>query len=205
MSKLYYVIQLEDYPLSKVGLFPKTYYGTMENISELIECLAADPAAAWKYRSTIRAFRSYQNGDYFATHTIAGRNERLLTPVKCIHETLILQQNANWHFYNGVYSMNVRADLVDIHQVLLKHEDMYLRCVRPCYENLQFEDPWEGWKAVPNCHHGFPHICATEEGWHYMRLFTLEQVEVEPEPCLARMNDACHVSHREACDDIFGA
>lgn len=204
MSKLYYAIQLEDYSLAKVAVFPKTYYGTKADIAALIDCLAADPSASLRYMSTIRAFRSYQNGNLFATHTIAGRTERLLTPVKCIHETLILQNNADWHFYNGAYNLKVHADFVTVHQVLLKQDDMYLRCIRPCYEKLQIKDSCERWKVVPNCHHGFPHICAVDEGRHCMRLYTLEQVEESPEPCMARMNDACYISHHDACDDIFG-
>ena len=202
-NKLYFAIQLEDRSVSKAGAVPKTYFGTKKDIAALIDCLAADPEASIKYSSTIRAFRAYSSGNFFATHTIADRHGRLLKPVKCVHETQVLQENAQWHFRNGLYDVNLRADLADVQQILLKSDGMYLRCIRPCYEKLQVEAPKAGWKDVPG-HQGFPYICETEEGWHYMRLFTMEQADGDPEACLARMNDTCYISHRAACDDILG-
>ncbi len=203
MRMLYYAIQLEDYSMAKVAMFPKTFYGTMSNIYALIRRLSADPVASLKYQGTIRAFHSYEKGNYSVTHTIAGKTERLLTPVDCIHNTMILQENAEWHFYNGAFDLNLRADFVTIHQVLLRQEDMYLRCARSRFENLQVEDA-TGWKAVPNCHHGFPHICDISNGSFCLRLYTLEQVENRAEPCVEQMNDARYVSHHDACDEIFG-
>ena len=204
MRKQFFGIQLEDYSLPEGVPMPKTYFGTLDQIGVVIDHLAADPVTAAKYASTIIAFRDYKNGHLGVTHTIAGQTMRLLTPVGFVHETMILEQNAEWYFNNGVYSHRVHADFMDLHQVLLIDGDMFLRCVRPCYEGLRYEDPCEGWTAMPACHYGFPYIYAAEPGWHYMRLYTLEQVETTAQPCLVRMHDSCHVSHHEACNDLFG-
>ena len=204
MNKQFYSIQLEDYSLKSVLPLTKTYYGTLNQIGVVIDCLAADPDTAARYASTIGAYKEYKKGHLGVTHTIAGKRMRLLTPVNLVHETIILEQNVEWYFNNGVYQYPVRADFVDLHQVLLNDGDMYLRCVRPCYEGLRFDDPYEGWTNVPACHYGFPYIYKAEPGWHYMRLYTLEQVEMTAEPCLVRMHDARHVSHHEACNDLFG-
>lgn len=204
MTKQFYSIQLEDFSLKSVLLLTKTYYGTLDQIGVVIDCLAADPDTAARYASTIGAYKEYKNGHLGVTHTIAGKRMRLLTPVNLVHETIILEQNVEWYFNNGVYQYPVRADFVDLHQVLLNDGDMNLRCVRPCYEGLRFDDPYEGWTNVPACHYGFPYIYKAEPGWHYMQLYTLEQVEMTAEPCLVRMHDARHVSHHEACNDLFG-
>ena len=204
MREQHFAIQLEDYSLPAILPFPKTYYGTLPQISALMDCLAADPNTAIRFASTIQAFEAYKKGYWGAVHTVSGQTLRLLTPVELICETTVLHQNVEWDFDNGPYNHRVRADLVDLHQVLLQDGDMYLRCVRPCYEGLQYEDPCEGWTSMPACNYGFPYMYEAEPGWHYARLYTLEQVEVSAAPCLIRMHDSCYVSHHEACNDLFG-
>lgn len=204
MSKQFFAIQLEDYTLPSYLPFPKTYYGTLEQIDALIRCLDADPATAIRFASTICAFEHYKKGQLDVMHTISCQAVQLLTPVQMIHETMIVQENPQWYFSNGVYSHQVRADYMSLHQVLLKDGDMFLRCVRPFYQGLQYDDPYEGWTTMPACHYGFPYIYDTAPGYHHMRLYTLEQVELSAEPCLIRMYDACHVSHHEAGNDLFG-
>ena len=204
MSEQHFAIQLEDYSLPAILPFPKTYYGTLSQIGALMDCLAADPDTAIRFASTIRAFNDYKAGHLGAVHEVCGRTFRLLTPVNLIRETVILDQNVQWDFENGAYNHRVRAGFVDLHQVLLQDGDMYLRCVRPCYENLMYEDPYEGWTSMPACNYGFPYMYEAEPGWHYARLYTLEQVEVSAAPCLIRMHDTCYVSHHEACNDLFG-
>lgn len=204
MSEQFYKMQLEDYSIPEFLPCPKTYYGTLEQIEAVIKQLAANPATATKYASTIQAFDDFKNGNVEAVHTIMGQTMRLLTPVTCIHETGILEQDVQWYFSNGVYSHRVHADFVDLHQVLLVDGDLFVRVVRPCYEGIRYEDPYEGWTSMPACHYGFPGIYATAPGWHYMRLYVVEQIAMSVEPCLIRMNDAYHVSHYEACNDLFG-
>ena len=204
MSEQHFAIQLEDYSLPDILPFPKTYYGTLPQIGALMDCLVADPDTAIRFASTIRAFNDYKAGHLGAVHEVCGRTFRLLTPVNQIHETVILDQNVQWDFENGAYHHRVRADFVDLHQVLLQDGDMYLRVVRPCYEGLQYEDAYERWTSMPACNYGFPYMYEAEPGWHYARLYTLEQVEVSAAPCLIRMHDSCYVSHHEACNDLFG-
>ena len=204
MSRQFFAIQLEDYSLKNVLPLTKTYYGTLDQSGAVIDHLAADPVTAKKYASTIGALKEYKKGHLGVTHTIAGKKLRLLMPLGLLHETIILEQNASWHFDNGAYNHRVRADFMDIHQVTLVDGDMFLRCMRPCYEGLQYQGSKGDWVDMPNSHNGFPYIFATETGWHYMRLYTLEQVEMTAEPCLVRMRDSCHISHHEACNDLFG-
>lgn len=204
MSEQFYKTQFEDFSIPEHLPCPKTYYGTLEQIGAVIEQLAADPATDTMYASTIQAFADFKNGNAESVHTIMGQTMRLLTPVTCIHETVILEQDVQWYFSNGVYSHRVHADFVDLHQALLVDGDLFIRAVRPCYEGIRYEDPYEGWTSMPACHYGFPGIYATAPGWHYMRLYVVEQIAMSVEPCLIRMNDAYHVSHYEACNDLFG-
>lgn len=204
MSKQFFGIQFEDYSLPEGLPMPKTYYGTLHQIKAVMDDLAADPITAAKYASTIQAFEEYTEGFLGATHEISGQRLSLLTPVQLIHETMIVEENAQWYFNNGVYQHLVRAECMYLHQVLLRDGDMYLRCVRPSYAKVQYDNPYEGWTSMPPCHYGFPYMYVVENGWHSMRLYTLEQVELSAEPCLIRMHDACHVSHHVAGNDLFG-
>lgn len=204
MSEQFFAMQLEDHSLPEMLYFPKTYYGTLNQIGEFIAHLAADPDTAVKYATTIRAYEDYRNGNLGAVHMIHGQPLRLLTPVNLVFETVILEQDVEWDFDNGVHQFRVRADFVDLHQVLLQDGELYIRAVRPCYEGIQFENPIDGWTTMPACHYGFPHIYAVAPSWHYSRLYTTEQLEMSAQPCLARMQDFCYVTHHEACNDLFG-
>ena len=62
MNEQYFEIQLEDYSIPEILPFPKKYYGTLNQIGELIKHLAADPATSIKYATTISAFEDYKNG-----------------------------------------------------------------------------------------------------------------------------------------------
>lgn len=120
MSEQFYKTQLEDYSIPAVLPCPKTYYGTLEQIEAVINQLAADPATATKYASTIQAFADFKNGNVEAVHTIMGQQLRLLTPVTCIHETVILEQDVQWYFSNGVYGHRVNMRIL-------------LICIRSCW------------------------------------------------------------------------
>ena len=106
MSEQFYKMQLEDYSIPEFLPCPKSYFGTLPQIEALVNQLAADPATATKYASTIQAFADFKNGNMKAVHTIMGQTMRLLTPVTCIHETVILEQDVQWYFSNGVYMQN---------------------------------------------------------------------------------------------------
>ncbi len=105
MSKQYYAIQLEDYTLPSYLPFPKTYYGTLEQIDALIRCLDANPATAIRFASTICAFEHFKKGQLDAMHTISCQAVQLLTPVQFIHETMIVEENAQWYFTTGSISI----------------------------------------------------------------------------------------------------
>lgn len=204
MGKQFYAIQLEDYSLKNIFPVTKTYYGTLDQIGEVIDHLATDMAMSIKYSSTIYSFHSFLCGNTEAVHIVAGETMRLLTPVTLHFETTIILQNPEWQFNNGAHNYCLRADLVNMHQVLLQDGDMYLRCARPCYEGLQYRNPCEDWADLPDELNGFPYIYARDSNWHCLRLYVMEQVETEPDPCMIRMKDSGFICHHEACNDLFG-
>lgn len=72
MNVQHFEIQLEDYSIPEILPFPKKYFGTLSQIGEVMECLAADPVMSVKYATTISAFEDYKNGNLGAVHTICG-------------------------------------------------------------------------------------------------------------------------------------
>jgi hypothetical protein len=177
MSKPYYVIQLEDYTLPSYLPFPKTYYGTLDQIRQLIYLLASEEWTREYYTSTISAMDSFDFGNLAAVHDVAGHMERLLTPVGELCRSAYLCGGAQW-YYTDQYgcALPAKAELVDVEQVLLQDGDRYLRCGKFRFEGLSNAMPMNGWDLHDGYCEGLPNMGQYfEPGAIQMRLFVLEQ------------------------------
>jgi hypothetical protein len=177
MSKPYYVIQLEDYTLPSYLPFPKTYYGTLDQIRQLIYLLASEEWTREYYTSTISAMDSFDFGNLAAVHDVAGHMERLLTPVGELCRSTYLCGGAQW-YYTDQYgcALPAKAELVDVEQVLLQDGDRYLRCGKFRFEGLSNAMPMNGWDLHDGYCEGLPNMGQYfEPGAIQMRLFVLEQ------------------------------
>lgn len=177
MSKPYYVIQLEDYTLPSYLPFPKTYYGTLDQIRQPIYLLSSEEWTREYYTSTISAMDSFDFGNLAAVHDVAGRKERLLTPVGELCRSAYLCGGAQW-YYTDQYgcALPAKAELVDVEQVLLQDGDRYLRCGKFRFEGLSNAMPMNGWDLHDGYCEGLPNMGQYfEPGAIQMRLFVLEQ------------------------------
>lgn len=177
MSKPYYVIQLEDYTLPSYLPFSKTYYGTLDQIRQLIYLLASEEWTREYYTSTISAMDSFDFGNLAAVHDVAGHMERLLPPVGDLCRSAYLCGGAQW-YYTDQYgcALPAKAELVDVEQVLLQDGDRYLRCGKFRFEGLSNAMPMNGWDLHDGYCEGLPNMGQYfEPGAIQMRLFVLEQ------------------------------
>lgn len=202
----YYEIKLEDYS-TQDACATKSYYGTLDDIGGLILALTEHEWTAENYASTIHAFEEFMDGNHAATHVIADTKLRLLTPVKVLCASEILHCNAKWSYYiDGDTKMHMQAQLLDATQVILQDGDQYIRCIRPCFEEVQYRDRLLGWCSVRTSYSGFPNIFCDfpEENALNMRLFVPEQVSNTLEDCVFEMGSLYHMNLTRACEDLLG-
>ncbi len=203
----YYEIKLEDYSDIDNPTAIKSYYGTLEDIGDLILALTENDWTAENYASTIQAFEEFLDGEMAATHIIAGNEIRLLTPVKVLKQETILQWDAQWTYYADEHTAtHMQAQFLDAQQLLLQDGDLYIRCIRPCFENVQYLHPQHGWCNFGTVCSGFPYIYHEfpEANAMNLRLFVPEQISASFEDCMFEIGFLNHINLTRACEDMVG-
>ena len=173
----YYSVRLAHTVYPDCTTVVKEYFGTLEQIRQLIYLLASEEWTREYYTSTISAMDSFDFGNLAAVHDVAGRKERLLTPVCELCRSAYLCGGAQW-YYTDQYGcvLPAKAELVDVEQVLLQDGDRYLRCGKFRFEGLFNAMPLNGWTLRDGYCEGVSHIGQYfEPGAIQMRLFVLEQ------------------------------
>lgn len=135
-NKQYYEINLEDYRFPRYASAVRSYYGTMDDIINLMVRLADNDWTRTRYQETIEA-AEYYDLDPEITHTVAGQAFPILTPVEevaCFETQLT---NRSWYYtaYNGVV-YPCWAEHLDVCQTLIRTGDGYTRCMRASVSGL---------------------------------------------------------------------
>ena len=127
MSKQYYAIQLEDYTLPSYLPFPKTYYGTMEQIDALIRCLDANRFFDDKDKMDYTDYPDYLYDDFLGNDaSYLFNKDILMTAVQNLHGYMATGDNSmsfdayiNWSdFYTyGKAAVDMAYDPDGVEQV----------------------------------------------------------------------------------------
>ena len=96
-NKQYYEINLEDYSFPRYASAVKSYFGTMDDIINLMVRLADNDWTRIRYQETIDA-AEYYDLDPEITPPVAGQVMPILTPVQeiCRFETQLTDQD--WYY-----------------------------------------------------------------------------------------------------------
>jgi len=202
----FFKIHLENFGSTRVVTEVKPFFGTLEQIHELIQNIEANEYTAMRYQSTIRGFQDYLNGELAATHCIAGKTMRLLTPVKKLASSAYVTRGVQWtHKSFSGTSLDMHADLVNVQQVLVQDEDTFIRCVRPHFQGLHVEDPACEWLPHPeHTYYGFPYIFKTFDDALQLRLYVVEELGMTETECLPSLFEPGCVEYTEVCNELFG-
>lgn len=171
-----YRIFLEDYSRPRWEAAAKPYYGTMDDIRNLMIYLSENEETRIRYGDLIDAVEWYDM-DNDAVHTVAGREFPVLMPAEevCGSEVLLEEQQG---YYTGssdaVYP--VWADRVYIRQILLRMEDGLHRCVKASFEGFRLCSSGLGWICIRNSIKGFPGVVTWADNTHTMNLFVEQEV-----------------------------
>ena len=175
-----YKITLEDYSFPRYTSAVKSYYGTMDDIINLMVHLADNDCTRTRYQETIDA-AEYYDLDNEIMHTVAGQAFPILTPVQevCRFETQLINQCWDYTTFSGaVYPC--WAAQVDVCQTLIRTESGYERCLRASISGLSICHHGTGWTTPGNVIKGFPGVVTWDEQCHKLNLF-VSQAHYEPD------------------------
>lgn len=72
--------------------------------------------------------------------------DELMDPVKEVGRSGYMIDYPRWSFTNEQGQLvEVKADMVDLHQVLFEYGKRYVRAARFCFENLKYRKPGQDW------------------------------------------------------------
>lgn len=182
-------LQLEDYAVPRYMSVPKHYYGTMDEMINMLIRVEENPYTATRYKETLDA-AEYYDLDNELTHTVAGQTFPIFTPVRELSrlETQLGSQTWNYTAFNGV-SFPCYANNITVRQTLIQTPTGYEHCVQADLSSLRVCYPGIGWKDVAFSICGFPEMVTYDNGIHSMSLAT-SQAHYEPNELQKAMADA---------------
>ena len=170
MNKEVFEIKLEDYRFPRYASTVRSYYGTMDNIINLMVHLSDNDWTRTRYQETIDAAEFYDL-DNEITHTVAGQAFPILTPVEEVARFETQLTNRSWYYtaYNGaVYPC--WAEKIDVCQTLIRTGDGYQRCLRASISGLNICHHGTSWTTPGNAIKGFPGVVTWDSTGHTMNL-----------------------------------
>ena len=170
-SEKMYELVLEDYSFPRYASAVKPYYGTMDDIINLMVRLADNDWTRTRYQETIDAAEYYVLDDEI-THTVAGQVLPVLTPVQEVYRFETQLHNLRWNytaFGGAVYPC--WATEIDVCQSLICTERGYERCIRASISGLNICYHSTGWTTPGGVIKGFPGIVTWDEQCHKLNLF----------------------------------
>lgn len=170
-SKQFYEINLEGYRFPRYASVVKSYYGTMDDIIDLMVHLADNDWTRIRYQETIDA-AEYYDLDNEITHMVAGQVLPILTPVQevCRFETQLTNQRWDYMTFSGaVYPC--WAPEVNVCQTLIRTENGYGRCLKASLSGLSICHHATGWTSPGCVIKGFPGAVTWDGQHHTLNLF----------------------------------
>lgn len=169
----FYKTYLEDYSFPRYASVVKPYYGTEEDIYNVISTLADDEWTSKRYREIIEAVYTYDTDDkrFETVATIAGQVHPVMTPVEKIGHFETTLTNHSWiytDYYGKVFPC--QADSIEVYHVLLRTDKGYDRCMKATITGFSVCYHSAGWIQLCRNTKSFPGIVTYDEKRHIMNL-----------------------------------
>ena len=206
MMKQLYRIYLEDYSYPRSISMVKPYYGTMDEIINLMAYLSESMGTSMRYQETIGAVE-YYDLDNDITHTMAGQVLPVLIPVQEVRRFETQLEDCSWNYMNSdgaIYPC--WASHVDIYRVLLKTDMGYDLCIKAKLQGVQACYQSVGWIQLNGLTKGFPGAVSWDGSAFTLNLF-VQQAHYdfdELEIATADTVDMSRVDLSVIMEDILG-
>ena len=205
----YYKLVLDDYATPSFISWYKDFFGTLDEISELIEALKTDRRTRESHQQTIDAFESFLNGNTEAEHIVAYNRQRLLTPVEIIKSSDTFLQTVIWdhsNVWDCIYRM--KTDAVNVQRAIFKTDGSYVIGIKVHFQKLYYQtqklDSPDKWNQLKDGFWGFPKLFDISEDILRYRLYTA--MNRYPDLCSAEEDfaDEDQIDFKQIIDDVFG-
>ena len=141
----YYAICLDAPGVPPFCSFPKQYIGSQEDLLKLSDNLDRDGA----YPKTAAGIRSYFAGNTGVTHVIALAEIPVIKPVEVLDISELHLGERQWtHMNTWDCPYDMRFDSADVSQIIVRHEDKILRCIRARFNGLAYLAFAERWMPI---------------------------------------------------------
>ncbi len=208
-NKQYYKLVLDDYATPSFISWYKNYYGTLKEISVLIDALRRNKLLMESHRETVEAFDSFCNGNTEAEHTVAFNRCRLLTTVEMIKSKHSVLGPTVWehiNVWNCIYRMQARE--IDVRRAIFRVENGYTVGIRARFRELQCNapelDPPDRWCRLDGAFWGFPKMFYIAGDILRYRLYTSMGEYPDLSSAETAFADTDKSDFKPIVDDIFG-
>lgn len=203
MKEPIYALALDDYATVSFCSFSKNYYGTVDEISEFISSLENNE------RIKV-ALEEYKSGNKNAEHIVAYKSTKLLTPVISHSSHIYVFEDEKWTHENIYgYPYEMHADRIEAQQIIINHNNNFLRCIKATFFNLSYQDLIRKDKLVPiKKFWGFPNLYKTnfinkDKCIIESRFFVVEETYASYKEASDSL-DIERITFKSLMDDIFG-
>ena len=205
----FYKITLTDCAIPSFCSDGKDYYGTIEEVEDLITAIKNNNSIESDIDGLQAAFTEYKSGNIECEHTIAYSKTNFLTPVKLIAENELIVDKYKWkhiNIWHCPYYMH--AGISHFKQVVLQDAGNYIRVIKPEFDELRYaiEAQSESQDTIGGMFWGFPEMIKYDSRTKktLSRLYLYEERYSDKAAACRDLDNTEKIDLRSFCDDIFG-
>ena len=206
-GKQLYRLCLDDYSAASFTSFSKDYFGTLEDITSLINAIRSDKDFADRFPALISCFDRYVAGEKEITHNVAYREVPFLVRAKCLGVSTSYLKNHKWeHLNTWQWPYNMKCTEAKSTHIWISCRGTYARCVKTAFTNLEYENVMCKY-VTPGITWGLPHQIETEGKTTFNRMFVVEKLFKNKAEALVDMQKfqiEADPDFAEVLNDIFG-
>ena len=208
-TEVYYKLLLEDFSAPSFISCSKSYYGTLNDISGLLEAISKDDKCKDDFLETREAFESYMQGDTEVSHNVLYENVKLLEPTRLIGSVSYTENEKYWKHLNAwEYPYYMHFSKAEVQHFWFECQNKFVRVMKANITDLQYSSDKKRWVDVKGGFWGVPHMLEVVDGSIvYNRLAvvekcfdSLEEVKTDYENFL----NSPDTDFKNFCDEIFG-
>ena len=208
MSKLYR-LQLDDYSAPSFTSFGKDYFGTMEQIQSLFDCLRSDENFVGRFQYILGVNDRYLAGETDITHNVAYREVPFLVEAEVLSKAQSTLENFQWTHMNTwdcpYYMAFQKAENT---QLWISCCGYFCRVIQTEFEGLLYGIEPEDLRPLGTMALGYPgQIELLPDGRIRNRLFVIDRYFDSREEAMedyAKYEAQPNPQYATILDDIFG-
>ena len=201
----FYKITLTDCAIPSFCSGGKDYYGTIEEVEDLITAIKNNNSIERDFEGLQAAFNEYIDCE----HAVAYSKAKFLTPVKLIAENELIVDKYKWkhiNIWHCLYYMH--AGVSHFKQVVLQDGGNYIRVIKPEFDELRYaiEEQSESQDKIGGMFWGFPEMIKYDSRTKktLSRLYLYEERYSDKATACRDLDNTEKIDLQSFCDDIFG-